>query len=80
MRYRPASRPTEAATETAPDADAIRTLREDEPALLVAAALRLGGTPELAQLAAFLRAHPPGESNPEAFSDALLAVSLGRFA
>jgi hypothetical protein len=67
------------ATETPPDPDAIRTLRDDEPALLVAAALRLGGQPEpLATLGRFLAAHPPATTDPEAFSAALLALSLGR--
>ncbi len=63
------------ASETAPDPDAIRTLRDSEPALLVAAALRLGGQADpLAALGRFLDA----KHAPEAFSDALLASSLGR--
>lgn len=66
------------ATETAPDPDALRTLREDEPALLVAAALRLSGAPSLDRLARFLADHPPDATDPDAFSDALLALSLGR--
>ena len=63
------------ASETAPDPDAIRTLRDSEPALLVAAALRLGGQADpLAALGRFLDA----KHAPDAFSDALLAASLGR--
>jgi len=67
------------ATETPPDADAIRTLRESEPALLVAAALRLAGhAAPLAALARFLEAYPARTTEPEVFSAALLATSLGR--
>jgi len=67
------------ATETAPDPDAIRTLRESEPALLVAAALRLGGQrDQVVALGRFLMAYPPATTDPEAFSSALLSASLGR--
>lgn len=67
------------ATETPPDPDATRTLRQDEPALLVAAAARLGGVPEpLTTIGRFLAQHPPATTSPEAFSAALLDLSLGR--
>lgn len=67
------------ATETAPDPDAIRSLREAEPHLLVAAAASLAGLPEpIAAIRAFLTRHPPHGTTPEDFSEALLALSLGR--
>lgn len=67
------------ATETPPDPDAMRTLRQDEPALLVAAAARLGGVPEpVTAIGRFLAQHPPATTSPEELSAALLELSLGR--
>lgn len=64
------------ATETPPDADALRTLREQEAALVVAAAIRLGKPRDpLATLGVFLAAHR--DDTADAFSAALLALSLG---
>lgn len=65
------------ATETPPDPDGLRSLREAEPALVVAAAIRLGKPRDaLAALGAFLAAHR--DDTPDAFSAALLALSLGK--
>jgi hypothetical protein len=67
------------ATETAPDPDAIRSLREAEPSLLVAAATSLSGLPSpLNVIRRFLERHPPLATTPEDFSEALLALMLGR--
>lgn len=67
------------ATETPPDPASLESLRHSEPELLAVAAARLAEAPSpSATMATFLAAHPTFETTPDAFSEGLLALSLGR--
>lgn len=68
------------ATETAPDPDALQSLRRDEPALPAAAATRLGlYAKPFTVLGTFLATDASaGPGTGHAYAEALLALSLGR--
>ncbi|MFO0748830.1 MAG: hypothetical protein U1F43_24665 [Myxococcota bacterium] len=64
------------ATATPPDASSLETLRLGEPELLAVAAARLAGDPSpTARMDKFLVDYPPRTTPPEAWSEALLALT-----
>ena len=66
-----------AATGTAPSSETLVALMHTDVALLPLAAARLSGVPDpVTRAAQFLAEHPPLETAPERYGDALLALAL----